>query len=138
MLTCLLWHLASVFLSQLDQEAALCSHNSGTKAQRIKCCVTLRKRNCVAKRACAQLCVCVRERARTYAFVWGLFCFCVYVLARSSNLMAVLLLQQDENKEPSRGRYREGGSASQRVRKRERFWISCYVTFSCREKQKLR
>lgn len=99
MLTCLLWHLASVFLAQLDQEAALCSHNSGIKAQRIKCCVTLRKRNCVAKRACAQLCVCVRERARTYVFVWGLFCFCVYVLARSSNLMAVLLLQQDENKE---------------------------------------
>lgn len=57
----------------------------------------------------------------------------VYMLVRSSSLIADLLLQQDENKEcvclrgKERGKYREGGRASHRLR--ERFWISCYVTF---------
>lgn len=69
MLTCLVWQLASVFLAQLDHEAALRSHNSGIKAQRIKCCVTLRKRNSVTIRACARVCACACMR--TYK------CICV-------------------------------------------------------------
>lgn len=58
-----------------------------------------------------------------------------------------MLLQQDENKEcvclrgKQKGRERQiqRGRESKSVREREgeRFWISCYVTFSC-EKQKLR
>lgn len=129
MLTCLLWQLASVFLPQLDQGAALCSHNSGIKAQRIKCCVTLRKGNSVIMRARAQLCVCVRGRARPRAPVWGLIC--VYVSVGSSNLIAVLLLQQDGNKEcaclrvKQKGREkgdteREGEQVRECVRQRER------------------
>lgn len=37
-------------------------------------------------------------------------------------------------------RQREGDTerAGEQVRERERFWISCYVTFSCQEKQKPR
>lgn len=122
MLTCLVWQLESVFLAQLDQEAALCSHNSDIKAQRIKCCVTLRKRNSVIMCACARLCVCVCACARTYASVWGLIC--VYVLVRSSSLIAVLLLQQDENKEcvclrgkqKGRERERDTGREGEQVR----------------------
>lgn len=45
--------------AQLDQEVASYDHNSGVKAQRIKCCVTPRQRNSVIMRACAQLRVCV-------------------------------------------------------------------------------
>ena len=46
-----------VFLPQLDHYTALCRHNTAMKVQRIKCCVTLRKRNSVIRRACARLCV---------------------------------------------------------------------------------
>lgn len=85
-------------------------------------------------------CACVRERARTYAFVWGLFCF--YVLVRTSNLIAVQLLQQDENQKCACFRGREGDTEREgeqvREGERERFWISCYVTFSCQGKQKPR
>lgn len=120
MLTCLVWQLASVF--QLDQEVALCIHNSCMKAQRIKCCVTLRKRDGVILRACARLCV----HWHVHMHLCG-FCS-VYVFACSSSVIAVLPLKQDENKECVclRGRQkrrereiqrgRESKSASERER----------------------
>lgn len=84
-------------------------------------------------RACARLCVCVRACARTYASVWGLICFCVYVLVRSSSLIAVVLLQQDENKEcvclrgkqkgRERGREIQGGRESKSESERRDFGL---------------
>lgn len=77
MLTCLAWQLASVFVAQLDQEVALHSHNSGIKAQRIKCCVTPGQRNkrdrarmCMAD----SVCVCVQVHACGSALF---LCICV-------------------------------------------------------------
>ena len=93
MLTRLVWQLASVFVAQLDQEVALYSHNSGIKAQRIKCCVTLGQRNSVIMRACARL-----LRACVRVLVCSVFC--VYsVSVGSGSLTVLMLLQQDENKE---------------------------------------
>lgn len=79
MLTCLVWQLASVFVAQLYQEVALCSHNSGIKAQRIKCCVTLGKRNSVIMRACARLYVCVCVHAHVHMHLCEVCSVPVYI-----------------------------------------------------------
>lgn len=145
MLTRLVWQLASVFVARLEPEVALCGHNSGVKAQRIKCCVTPRQRTSVSLCACA--------RRRVCASVCMQVCsasVCVCVLVRSSSLIAVRAIKGWKwgsvwlcvcvcfrGKQKGReGRYREGGRASQC--EGERFWISCYVTFSWQEKQKPR
>lgn len=52
----------------------------------------------------------------------------------SGNNRAILLLQQDESRASGRG-WRTGGEREQE-RKGERFWISCYVTFSRREENR--
>lgn len=88
-----------MFEAQLDQEAALRSHNSGIKAQRIKCCVTLRKRNCVDHtRMCAAVRACVSAHAHMH-LCGGVYSVSVYMCQfEVATLMAVVPLQQDENK----------------------------------------
>lgn len=88
MLTRLVWQLASVFVAGLDPEVALYGHNSGVKAQRIKCCVTPRQRTSVSLCACARRRVCVCECVHA-----GLLCICVCVLVRSSSLIAVYAIK---------------------------------------------
>lgn len=142
MLTCLVWQLASVFVAQFDQEVASYSYNSGIKAQRFKCCVTPGQRNSVIVRACARrrVCVCVCACAcRSALFL----CLCVSskwqsnsCLCCSNKMKIKSACVWEASRKAERGRYREGGRASQG--ERERFRISCYVTFSCQEKQKLR
>lgn len=73
---CLPCVAASKCLHESAWSAALWSHNSGIKATRIKCCVTLRKRNSVTmRRACAGVCVCMR----TYKCigVWSALFLCI-------------------------------------------------------------